>query len=473
MRKDKRFQRPIALPGSVIEGHVVRKRRQCSPACLAVLVTCSFLVPGCAVFSKKSPDTNAPATGAGSGTPPAKFPTSGDPLLGGGNASQAYGGAVLAGRVFDNYSKPPANTSIQLVGLDGKETGNPKEVNVTPDGYFIIQGLKSGASYKLLARGKNGDHLLAGITYAKAPNLTVVIQVKEDLATSATPDVQGTPAFQDKNPAKTSGLNNPNNSGNAWPNIGQNGGQAGSELQLPAVQVPGPGPAPPAPASTYQGWVPGPNVASDKGSTLPLLDVPNPTIKPALPPLRIHSDPQMPPPASAQPNPAFPADSRLGGPALVPSCVLVGNQLVNFALNDVNGEAWEFKKNRRGKLILIDFWSTTCTPCLQTIPTIKNIQSKYASQGLEVIGIAVEAGEPPQVLAYKVDSMARRLKMNYRQLLSTSTRCPVCEDLKIDGFPTMILVDHEGNILWRHKGILDSNAVDYLHRLIQGNLRAR
>src|SRR4029077_10316426 len=118
MRKDKRLQRPIALPGSVFEGQVVRKTRQ-SPACLVVLVICSLLVPGCAVFNKKSADTTAPATGAGGGAPPAKFPTSTDPLLGGGNASQGYGGGVWAGRLFDNYTNPPANTSIQLVGMDG------------------------------------------------------------------------------------------------------------------------------------------------------------------------------------------------------------------------------------------------------------------------------------------------------------------------------------------------------------------
>src|SRR5260370_32402160 len=102
-------------------------------------------------------------------------------------------------------------TLIRLGSVDGKETSSPTEVNVMPEGYFIIQGLKAGAQYKLIARGKNGDRMLAGINYATAPNLAVVIQVKEEFATSGTPDVPGSPAFQDKNPPKTSGLDNPNN----------------------------------------------------------------------------------------------------------------------------------------------------------------------------------------------------------------------------------------------------------------------
>src|SRR5689334_14588836 len=117
MRKDKRRQRPISLAAPLSEGQVVR-----SLTCLVVLVACFPAVPGCAIFNKKSTDSKTPAAGTGGAAAPAKFPTSSDPLINGGNAAQSYGGAVLAGRVFDNYSRPPANTSIRLVSMDGKET---------------------------------------------------------------------------------------------------------------------------------------------------------------------------------------------------------------------------------------------------------------------------------------------------------------------------------------------------------------
>ena len=263
-----------------------------SLAYLVVLVIGCLVVPGCAIFNKKGADAKAPAAGSGSGTPPAKFPTSSDPLINGGNASQSYGGAVLAGRVIDNFSKPPANTSIRLVGMDGKEASNPSEVNVTPEGYFTIQGLKSGANYKLLARGKNGDHLLAGMTYTRAPNLTVVIQVKEDFAAAGTADAQGAPAFGDQKPGKTSGLDQPNfsNTNNTSPSEGH----AGNDVVMPPVSVPAPGQLGQSNGPTNQGWVAAPSVASDLGSNgPPARDIPNPTIKQAPPQLFI---PKTPPP---------------------------------------------------------------------------------------------------------------------------------------------------------------------------------
>src|SRR5438067_13367445 len=96
-------------------------------ACMMLIVFGTLALPGCALFKKKD-DTKAPATPPSGGSPPAKFPTSNDPLLNGGATSQNKGTAVLAGRVIDNYSKPPANTSIQLVSMDTKESGNPTEV---------------------------------------------------------------------------------------------------------------------------------------------------------------------------------------------------------------------------------------------------------------------------------------------------------------------------------------------------------
>lgn len=324
---------------------------------LACMMLVGFLcLPGCALFNKKPADKDRPPSSDPSGVAPARFPTNNntnpksnnDPLLNGGSAAKNPG-AILAGRVIDGYSRPPTNTFIKLVSMDPKDT-TTNDVPVSAEGYFTIQGLKPGTNYKLVARGKNGDRLLAGITYTTAPNVRVLIQVKEDYATSGTPDLPGTPAFQgNKTPdPKTSGLGNPHTF------AGNN-----SIPELPPVTVPAPTKLNPA-ANT--GWVPG---VADKGSTWPpSLDIPNPT--PKQPPTTLQIPVTAPIPG---PKPKAP-DSRLEAAARIPSCVLVGKQLVNLALNDINGQPWEFKTSRRGKLILLDFWSTTCQPCRETVPAL-------------------------------------------------------------------------------------------------------
>jgi peroxiredoxin len=45
----------------------------------------------------------------------------------------------------------------------------------------------------------------------------------------------------------------------------------------------------------------------------------------------------------------------------------------------------------KGKVVLLDFWATTCVPCVRDLPDLKQLYTKYNSQGLEIIGISLDA----------------------------------------------------------------------------------
>jgi thiol-disulfide isomerase/thioredoxin len=44
----------------------------------------------------------------------------------------------------------------------------------------------------------------------------------------------------------------------------------------------------------------------------------------------------------------------------------------------------------KGKPLLINFWATWCEPCRREIPLLKTLRRERASEGLEVVGIAVD-----------------------------------------------------------------------------------
>ncbi len=148
-------------------------------------------------------------------------------------------------------------------------------------------------------------------------------------------------------------------------------------------------------------------------------------------------------------RPAEPAATL--GPAKIPSCVLVGQkQLDNFALNDINGDPWELKANRTGKLVLLDFWATWCKPCQKTIPTLLELKSRYGSQGqgLEVVGIALRkwrhnlrtslpSQRSSQESQYHLPPTPRQWRWVHRQ-----------PTLGVRAYPTLILLDEQGTIIW-------------------------
>lgn len=427
-----------------------------APACILMMALLICCESGCALFKKSGAGSGA-TPGDGGGAPPPKFPGSNDPILNSSGknpaaesnltpARSASDDGILAGQVVQGtgVSKPPANTFIRLVNLDQKDAA-PTEVAVTPDGYFTIQNLKRGGQYKLLARGKNGERMVAGITYTSAPNSRLLIRMKEDLAGADIPDVPGSPAFQgDKKPQEKE-------------KTSQNQRPLG-ETELPAVNVPTPGEG--GPKSGAAGIV-------DKSNEWPpLLNVP-PLKKPPQPPLQISDLRPIDPPT--KPGPAAPFTESTG-PARVPSCIRVGKQIVNFALNDTQGEPWEFRANRKGKIVLLDFWWTECQPCLQTIPDLKLLHQKYSSKGLQIVGIANEQQGSFQEQTVRVQSVVNRMQIPYKQLVAGGPNCPLRTELGVTGFPTLVVLDDQGWILWSHVGRPDAAKVAELDRLIQRRL---
>jgi thiol-disulfide isomerase/thioredoxin len=125
-------------------------------------------------------------------------------------------------------------------------------------------------------------------------------------------------------------------------------------------------------------------------------------------------------------------------------------RILDFRLPDLNGNPVRFH-DLDADLVLIDFWGTWCPPCLRSIPHLIELQEKLGRR-LAVIGIACEP-DAPEKSAAKVAETARRLNINYPVLLSRNDgSCPLQEALHIQAFPTMVLVDREGRVLWRDQG---------------------
>jgi thiol-disulfide isomerase/thioredoxin len=422
--------------------------------CVIVVALVSLNLTGCSVFNKR------PANGDRAAAPndalPFKPPEP-QPVSGRGPSDAELGG-LLAGRVIDRANNRPAEAFIRWVCLEDKEEETPVDVAVSAEGYFTIQGLKRGKHYKLIARARSGDRTLAGVTYTEAPNVRVLITVSEEFATQSTPPLPGAPAYPAPGGGPKKAAKKPAESPASAAAPGWQPGNDG--LPPPSIGTPrpmaesGPPAAPFARERIAQG---------DEGPKAPAAPLAN--IPPA-PPMGVSPawQPDVAPPPMA---------NQTVAPAPVPSCVLVGNQLVNFALRDVFGEPWEWKRQRRGKLVLLDFWSTTCTPCIQTVPHLHILQDKFGWAGLEVVAIACEKGSTPDEKANKVKGLCSRLQTNYRLLLDGGSDCPVRRGFAVQYFPTLVLVDENGWIVWRHEGLLSRNELDDLELRIKRRLGVR
>ncbi len=129
-------------------------------------------------------------------------------------------------------------------------------------------------------------------------------------------------------------------------------------------------------------------------------------------------------------------------------------RLVDFRLPDVQGRMVSFH-DFDADLILLDFWGTWCAPCRKSIPHLIEIQQTLGGKKVQVVGIACER-TPAKDRAAKVARSLKELKINYPVLISSMDgTCPVQDALQIQFYPTLVLVDRQGRVLWREQGATD------------------
>ena len=99
----------------------------------------------------------------------------------------------------------------------------------------------------------------------------------------------------------------------------------------------------------------------------------------------------------------------------------------------------------RGKVVLLDFWGTWCPPCVASVPSLRSLHKKLEKQpSFVIIGISSDS-EAEKWRAFTVEN-----RMVWPQYLDRERK--VQRAFEVHGFPTYILLDHEGIIRFRHTG---------------------
>jgi thiol-disulfide isomerase/thioredoxin len=96
----------------------------------------------------------------------------------------------------------------------------------------------------------------------------------------------------------------------------------------------------------------------------------------------------------------------------------------------------------KGKVVLIDFWATTCSPCVAELPHVKAVFEKFKAQGFEVIGISCDTDQGDLEKYVKKKGFAWPQYYEGKQ----QTENKFGQAFGIDGIPHMFLVDKSGKL---------------------------
>lgn len=99
----------------------------------------------------------------------------------------------------------------------------------------------------------------------------------------------------------------------------------------------------------------------------------------------------------------------------------------------------------RGKVVLIDFWSIRCAPCIREMPHVATLYDKYRNQGFEVVGIVIGGDDVKE----SVLEIIERQGANWLQHLDRGKDSKVSYHslYNIGSLPTVWLLDKDGKIV--------------------------
>ena len=93
----------------------------------------------------------------------------------------------------------------------------------------------------------------------------------------------------------------------------------------------------------------------------------------------------------------------------------------------------------RGKLVWLNFWASWCPPCQGETPVLRDMDERYRSKGLAIVGIAVQETTPDDVRAY-----AQKYGLGYT--IAFDATADVFNRYRVFALPTQVFIAPDGTI---------------------------
>jgi len=113
-----------------------------------------------------------------------------------------------------------------------------------------------------------------------------------------------------------------------------------------------------------------------------------------------------------------------------------------FEIKDLEGKVWSLKE-LQGKTVVLNFWFTSCAPCIKEIPELNKLVDEYKNKEVVFLGITFNTPE-------HVDAFLKKRAFNYIQLPNSDK---IISKYNIFYFPTSFVIDKHGII----KGVLEKS----------------
>lgn len=121
--------------------------------------------------------------------------------------------------------------------------------------------------------------------------------------------------------------------------------------------------------------------------------------------------------------------------------VSVGSKAPDFSAPNPEGKEVSLKESL-GKVTIIDFWASWCSPCRIENPNVVRIYNKYHDQGLNIIGVSLDRDADNWKQAIEKDQLTWT-HISHLQYWND----PIAKEYSVRGIPATFILDENGVIV--------------------------
>lgn len=128
----------------------------------------------------------------------------------------------------------------------------------------------------------------------------------------------------------------------------------------------------------------------------------------------------------------------------------------DFSMPDVDGTTHSISE-WDGKVLIVNFWATWCTPCRKEIPEFITLQDELGEKGLQFIGIAIDRPDETR-------HFMQEIGINYPILVDEEQGMRLVGEYgnRLMALPYTVIIDRSGNVVHTHMGEISRAAIEEL-----------
>ncbi len=135
---------------------------------------------------------------------------------------------------------------------------------------------------------------------------------------------------------------------------------------------------------------------------------------------------------------------EIGDPA-APKFYSVGSIMQDFNFKDIDGNEIHFKDIlKQNKVVMLDLFYGNCPACNIEAPHLQELYEQYKSRGFTIIGISSDAYENSSDTKLKSFRSDHGITYPIVRQPASATEAYLFDRFDISGFPTTVVIDHEG-----------------------------